>query len=147
MVEIKENIEKEEAPEELDERRVIFWSEHYRQLEGVDQGDAIRTKAQKWLQANCIEYDSEEKCFLCHPIEGYNKTIHEIKAIGNGEFSCSCQFYNRVCVKNPGLICSHILAVYLWLKIYHWNKGHAGFDLTNEKIDEIIKNFAEQGYL
>ena len=54
----------------------------------------------------------------------YHKTTYRIKSIGKGKFGCSCQFYNKVSQYWHTPMCSHILAVLLWLKIYHWNVGH-----------------------
>ena len=119
-----------EPPQVLTKQNVIYWSEHYKRLEGCKEGKAIKTKARKFLELNCIAYDPEgEKYgyekgdyenhkFICLPIKGYNKTTYRMwwsKEIQ--DFVCSCQFNQKV--KMP---CSHITALWLWIKILTWNK-------------------------
>ena len=134
MVEIekKEKITQTESePDILTPKNVIYWSEHYMKLKGTKHGKAIMTKARIFLKRNCIKYDPEETKyhrsgeydghrFICLPIKGYNKTTYRIWNIkGTKNFECSCQFY----VKTK-LQCSHITALWLWLKILNWNKYH-----------------------
>lgn len=113
---------KEEKPKEINSKSVIYWSEHYKMLNG--EGNAIQTKARKFVELGLIDYDKEKKCYICKPI-GYNKTTyHQIwdknrlkyKGDGYGEFECSCQ-YNQT-----NRMCSHILALYMQLKIWNWKK-------------------------
>jgi len=112
-----------QPPKELNTQNVIYWSEHYKSLQGVKNGTAIQTKALKFLQEKCIEYqkdeyDSSKSCYICKPIEGYNKTTYHIKWDKEiKDFKCSCQFN-----VTTGKMCSHILALYLQLKIWNWNK-------------------------
>jgi len=124
-IKIKE-IQKLERPEKLDRESVIYWSEHYKKLEGCEDGKAIQTKARKFLKLKLVDYDIETKEYLVKPIKGYNKTTYHLKHIsslpkyngkGLGEFECSCQFNQTV-----HKMCSHILALYLQLKIWNWNK-------------------------
>ncbi len=117
----------EEIPREINSKSVIYWSEHYKMLKGVEDGGAIRTKARKFVELGLIDYDREKKCYLCKPIKGYNKTTYHIfwdktklkyKESGeHGEFVCSCQ-YNQKTFK----MCSHILSLYMQLKIWNWQK-------------------------
>lgn len=129
-VSIKEKSEEDlityEKPEKLTVETVAHWSRHFHDLKDKNGSATIMSKAKKWLKNNCIRYDHELKCFFCDPINGYNKSIYTIKNSKNG-FTCSCQFFQRVCVDekniNEGVyLCSHILALYLWLKLKHWNK-------------------------
>jgi len=124
---VEANIERE-SPDKLTPKTVIRWSNTYKKLEmleknGVFKTFSIRAKARKFIKNNCIEYNREEKAYLCKPIEGYNKTTYKIKWI-NGRFECDCQFFQRVIKKQniPDLICSHILALKLMLKIWNYNK-------------------------
>jgi len=116
----------EEIPREINPKTVIYWSEHYKMLKGVKEGGAIQTKARKFVELGLIDYDKEKKCYLCKSIPNYNSTTYHIfwdktkpkyNGLGNGEFSCSCQ-YNQRSLK----MCSHILALYLQLKIWNWQK-------------------------
>jgi len=124
-----------EEPTELTPNNVVYYSNTYKQLKALDaEGKwktyAIRLKAQRFLRENCIEYvkKSESKDgvghYICKPIKGYNSTTYYIKSLPNREFECSCQFHQRVVKKQeiPGLICSHVLALKLMLKIWNWNK-------------------------
>jgi len=110
---------KEIPPKELNNKNVIYWSTHYKKLMNVPEGKSIQTNARIFLKNNCIKYDKETKSWKCYPRPG-NKQIHTITQ--NGKFECTCQFFNRVCKRNPGLICSHILALYMYLKIRNWKK-------------------------
>ena len=107
-------------PIRLTEDNVIYWSEHYKQLEGIKEGTAIRTKARAFLHNNSIQWDKDQKCFICLPIKGYNHTTYRMFKKGEN-FDCSCQFYNKVSKDWEKPICSHILALYLYLKLKKWN--------------------------
>lgn len=125
-----------EAPIELTPKNVIFWSEHYKRLAGIGgikekTVHAIQTKAKLFLKKGCIQYDPEETKydwkedkfydghrFICKPLPGYNKTTYRLwwnKV--RDDFECSCQFNQTT--KIP---CSHITALWLFLKILNWNK-------------------------
>jgi hypothetical protein len=114
----KTPIEKYELPEKLSPKNVCFYSHHAKEVEGN-----IRSKAKKFLELGCIQYDYDMKCFYCNPIKNYNKSRYKIESKGD-RFVCDCQYNVRV-----GENCSHILAVYLWLKIHNWNKK----EVENEK--------------
>jgi hypothetical protein len=115
------NNEIKTPPIRLTVDNVIYWSEHYKQLEGVKEGNAIRTKARSFLDHNCIQWDKDNKVFVCLPIKGYNKTTYRMEKLKDGTFNCSCQFYNKVSKDWDQPICSHILALWLYLKLKRWN--------------------------
>lgn len=128
-----------EPPEFLTPQTVIHWSNTYKTLEMLEKDGkfhtySIRAKAQRFLENGSITYDKEKKCYLCGPIPHYNKTIYEMRSLPNQQFSCSCQFYTNVVVKQKiqGLICSHICALKLMLKIYNWKPERER--LKNSKI-------------
>lgn len=125
MDEVKERkTEKIEDPDELTFKTVIKWSGTYKKLELLEEKgiitSAIRSEALKFLENDCIEYNKEKKCYLCNPIAGYNFTIYELKPKG-GDFECSCDFTKRV-EQIPGLVCPHILALKLMLKMWNYNR-------------------------
>ena len=99
-----------EPPKQYTKKNIIFWSEHYKSL-NVPEGKARQIKARKFIEKDCIEWDADMGEFRCKPILGYNKTTYRLKKIGSS-FNCSCQFYCKT-----GNICSHILALFMWLKI------------------------------
>lgn len=134
---ITEQKEVASPPEELTAENIIYYSEHYKKLEGVEHGSAIRTKAKKFIQLKCIEYDPEgkkydpndlfiphEHKFICKPIKGYNKTVYRLAWNEKlQEFECSCQFFQQMKAQNSGfLTCSHQTALYMWLKMLNWKK-------------------------
>ncbi len=124
-----------EPPRELTPKTVCFWSEHYKRLEGMPglkekTVHAIQTKAKLFLKKGCIQYDPNETKydsfgeydghrFVCLPLKGYNKTTYRMwwNKVRN-DFECSCQFNQTT--KIP---CSHITALWLWIKIHNWNRG------------------------
>jgi len=119
----KENIPYSvDEPKEINSKNVIYYSEHYKMLKGAE-GEAIRTKAKKFVELGLIEYSKEHKCYLCkgnlrtyHII--WDKTKQRYKEDGRrGEFECSCQ-YNQKTFK----MCSHILALYMQFRIWDWQK-------------------------
>jgi len=123
--------EKEKPPEKLDAKSVIYWSSHYKKLV-FEEGDiAIGFKARKFIENNCIEYlkdefNSSKSCYICKPLKNYNKTTYKI--FWNKEkkdFECNCQ-YNQTTKR----ICSHILALYLQLKIWNYNKKNLNIGIT-----------------
>jgi len=107
---------------EINSKSVIYWSAHYK-MKGT--GEAIKTKARKIVELGLIDYDKENKCYLCKPIPGYNKTYSQVwdktkpkyKGEGFGEFECSCK-YNQTTFK----MCEHILALYMQFRIWNWQK-------------------------
>ena len=78
-----------------------------------------KAKALKFNRDGLYEWDKEHQVWLCKPIKGYNSTTYKIAKI-NGEFQCNCQWNVK-----EGLICSHIIGLYLWLKNRRWEDGHA----------------------
>lgn len=134
---------KYEMPERLNENTVCKWSEHYKQLKTTDGKNARLSKANQFLKHHCIKWSKEHKNWICYPIKDYNKSFYHIKwnkelpnfKTGDpGEFECSCQFNQRV-----GKMCSHILALYLFLKIYNYNKKHPENNLFPKEITENDK--------
>jgi len=125
-----------EPPEEINEYNVVYWSRTYKRLESMGhKTEAIRHKAKIFLREGCIDYDKEKKCYICKPLKGYNKSTYEMRPVNN-TFDCTCQFHNKVVKKNPELMCSHVLALHLQLKIWNWNK----FKKIKEKYSiETIK--------
>jgi hypothetical protein len=124
--------ETEEPPKELTPQNVIFWSTHYKKLV-VEGGDtAIGFKARRFIENNCIEYlkdeyDSSKSCYICKPIKDYNKTTYHLKWNKElNDFECDCQFNQRV-----HRMCSHILALYLQLKIWNYNKKNLNIGITS----------------
>ena len=105
-----------ENPEKLTKENVIYWSTHYKEVKGAPKGQARAFKAHKFIKLGLIKWDTETKAFYCSPIKGYNKTTYTINSVGK-EFKCNCQFNCQT-----GKICSHILAVYLWLKIHNYSQ-------------------------
>ena len=110
-----------EGPNELNSHNVMYYSHHAREVKGT-----LRTKAQKFLDLGLIEWNTEEKCFYVNPIEGYNTRTYEIRKRDKG-FECNCQACQTKMKKedydpnvDSSAPCSHILAVYLWLKIKNY---------------------------
>lgn len=121
-----------ELPKELTPKNVIHYSEHYKRLEGTEGENAIKSKAKKFLKEGCIQYDPqgnkydefeqkgeyEGHKFICKPIKGYNSTTYRMwQNKETKEFECSCQFHQTT--KRQ---CSHITALWLWIKIKNWNR-------------------------
>ena len=120
-----------EKPKTLTVKNVIYWSEHYKKLKGVNKGGAIQTKARIFLRKGLIEYDPkgekyaerihgdyEGHKFICRPIEGYNKTTYRMKWDKvYGGFNCTCQFFTTT-----GFQCSHMTALWMKIKIWNWNR-------------------------
>jgi len=108
--------------------QLVFYSEHARELVG-----STENKIKAILAQGCIEWDSEKKCFICKPImqkngKPYNKTTHIIKNHKAFGFSCSCQWWQMKLKKhesdpinNPAPGCSHICALYEFLKRRNMN--------------------------
>lgn len=114
-----------EDPEELNAKTVIYYSHHAKEVKGT-----VKNKARKFVELDLIEYLECDKVFLVHPIKGYNTRTYTIQKQKVG-FECNCQAcQTRIKMGSylPALeeqaACSHILAVYFWLKIKHWRKKH-----------------------
>jgi len=123
-----------EPPKELNPTNVVYWSEHYKRLQGFKgikekTAKAIQTKSKIFLKHGLIQYDPEETKynygeydghrFVCLPLKGYNKTTYRMWwNKDRDDFECSCQFNQTT--KFP---CSHITALWLWIKIKNWNKN------------------------
>jgi len=122
VIEYKKEEITTEPPSELTYKNVIYWSASSRQLEGVKQGNAIVTKARRFIKDNLVGYNTETKTFYVLPIKNYNHTTYTINNRGDGHFECNCQFYNNISSKWEHPTCSHIQAVKFWLEIRRWNK-------------------------
>ncbi len=79
----------------------------------------IQLRALNFLNNDCLGpdcYDKEKKAYICKPftIKGKEATIKYHK----GGFKCNCKTYKEL-PEIKGLVCEHILALKLQLKI--WN--------------------------
>jgi len=83
---------------------IAYYDHHTQILKG-----SIISKAKKFNKFKCVEEISINQ-WIVKPIEGYNKTAYTIRYI-NGVWSCDCQR------GSTGLVCSHILAVMLFVKL------------------------------
>ena len=111
-------------PEVLTPDNVMYYSHHAKEVKGT-----LRSKAQKFLDLGLVEWDRAAKNFYVHFIPGYNTRTYEIVRRAAG-FECNCQGCQTKIKKglyDPDVdsfaACSHILAVYLWLKMVNWNKN------------------------
>lgn len=111
-----------------DPKDVQFYSAHARELKRTQQ-----EKILKFIEHRCIEYSPEMKCFLCHPIPGYNVTTYTVKREGKG-FSCNCQGYQTKLKRGEEASCSHIGATFEFLKRAH-------LSLVQEKIQSALTMF------
>ncbi len=100
-------------PNELTPKNVMYVSEHWKKIV-IEKRDIEKgMKALNFLENNLVEYvkkeDSEIKkgYYTC----GTNKII---------DFKCSCGKEE----------CEHILALYLQLKIWNWNKKNLKTSIT-----------------
>ncbi len=110
-------------PAKLTPNNVIYYSEHYKKLEGCEDGKAIQTKARKFVELNLVKYDLEKKIYYVLPIQGYNSTTYHLKWNKQlKDFECSCQYYQTKMKKGEKPRCSHNLALWLAIKINNWNK-------------------------
>lgn len=85
---------------------ICYYDEHLKMLRG-----SRISKARKFVKEKCVVRDDHG--FLVKPIKGYNKRTYEVMTIEgqNGLLYCNCQ---QNTLKKE--ICSHILAVELFLK-------------------------------
>lgn len=101
----------------------IFYSHHAQELEG-SVGDKIR----KLVDGDLIEYKKEEKCFLIHPIKGYNTRTYTIAADKEFGHRCNCQAFvsrekkfreegGQTSANPPG--CAHVAALYEYFSRMH----------------------------
>jgi len=125
MIETKQpEVIKEEPPKELNHKNIVYWSSHYKKLVVEGGESAIGAKALKFIENNCIDYVKDWKgvfgdnLYICKPIPNYNKTTYEIRWDKDlKEFSCNCQYH-----QTTKRMCSHILALYMQLRIWNYNK-------------------------
>lgn len=138
-----------EKPTFLNDVTVLKWSEHYKLLEGIDNGSARRMKAKKFLMEKCFKWSKKHKNWVCKPLKNYNKTYYHIRWDSHkenyktgepGDFICSCQFNVKT-----GMICSHILGLYLYLKKRNWNRRfERGQEILPISEEEKIEDTEEE---
>ncbi len=78
-------------------------------------------KIKKLLEHNCIQYNKTLGHFVCKPIPKYNITTYNLKKEGD-KFTCNCQGYNKKVKLYGEGYCSHIAALYEYLKIKEESK-------------------------
>ena len=83
----------------------LIWYDKYKGLQGN-----VLSKARKFNKLKLIE-EIKPDVFKVYPIPGYNKTTYDVIKFVN-YWVCNCQYFR----KNEK-ICSHILAVKLFLEI------------------------------
>jgi hypothetical protein len=102
---------------------LIFYSAHTRELQGTTRNKIVAIIAQ-----DAIEYDKENKCYICKPIKQrdgkpYNSTTYRMPSHKAFGFQCDCQGWQSKFKKHmadpinngaPG--CSHVAALYEFLK-------------------------------
>jgi hypothetical protein len=108
------------TPFEVNPRDVQFY-------DAVDKHlvNSQRHKARKLFELDCVEYNSLTKSFICKPIAGYNHTTYTIlRSKFSDRFECDCQGFQTK-LKRDGweeAICSHVAAVFLYLRAMHDRK-------------------------
>ena len=131
-----QKMERYEAPKELNPKTVVYWSEHYKRLEGFQGCNAIRSKAVKFVELGLIQYDPEGSKYdpfnyweepekhdwICKPLPGNHLTYRLTWNNLIKEFECSCQFFQTKLLKKEEPYCSHNLALWLYIKILNWNR-------------------------
>lgn len=88
-------------------------------------------KAQKFVKLGLIKYNKDGQCFVCEPIQGYNKRTYQLKKRIDGTFSCNCQHMfsqekkalNGVISPEEIGICSHIAALVMCFKDKVFSNG------------------------
>jgi len=111
-------ITKREPPKELTPQNIMYWCPESQELlkkkkDGDKQSATLLTKAQDFLDYECIEKTGEDE-YICKPIEGYNKHTYKLKLTPSGDFFCTCQGFTHK-LKNDGKgYCSHCLAVQMY---------------------------------
>ncbi|MBE3092769.1 MAG: SWIM zinc finger family protein [Chloroflexi bacterium] len=122
-----------EEPDELTPQNIVYWSSHYKKLV-VEGGETAKgAKARKIIELKLIDYvkknqeTGEKGYYICKPLPG-NKTTHKMNSFLLHEFDCDCQEY-----QTTHRTCSHILALFMQLKIWNYNR---------KKDKEKFKEFA-----
>lgn len=102
----------------MGKERIIFYSEHAKELQG-----SVGDKIEAIIAQGALAYDQQEKCFYCRPIrqlngKPYNSTTYEIHRHPAYAWSCNCQGWRTKLRKHlqdpnaPAPGCSHIAALY-----------------------------------
>jgi len=127
---------------------IIFYSAHTRQLCGSTEG-----KIKAILEQGCIEYNKEQKVFLCKPImqrngKPYNFTTYTMQSNKAFGFSCDCQAWTmryRKHMEDPVKIplphCSHVAALWEYIK-----RGHI-IKREKTKIKNIEDFLKQDGFM
>lgn len=125
-----------EPPRALTPKNVVYWSEHYKRLEGFQGANTIRSKAVKFVELGLISYDPESKLYdnfnyweesekhdwICKPLPNNHLTYRLTWNNLIKDFECTCQYYQTKLQKKEESYCSHNLALWLYIKINNWNK-------------------------
>ena len=110
--------------DELTYDNVIEVSRSYKKMEEIGLHKKYDTKeilitARNFLINNCLDYDKDNKCYTCKPYHIRGRKIYKIRFVKGG-FSCDCDRSAQL-PQIDGLICEHVLALKLMLKI--WNNA------------------------
>lgn len=120
---------------------VQFYSHHAKELKYSQQ-----QKIKKFLEYDCIKYDSIKKEYLCLPIPGYNTRTYTLKWNKElKEFECNCQGFQTKMKKYlldpitaPKPSCSHIGALYEHFAVLHKQRretnAYLGLQLTLAEV-------------
>ena len=115
-------IERLELPDKLTPKTVQFYSSHTHEL-----AHSQVHKASLFIEKDCIKYSPDEKCYYCLPINGYNTSTYKLIKMKYG-WVCDCQACQKKIKEDlyspnieEKIPCSHILALYYYFKLTHWN--------------------------
>ena len=108
----------------ITKENVINYSNSWKRIAEIDNQTkfdvlTIQLRALNFLKFDCLGpdcYDKERKAYICKPftIKGKEAIIKNKK----GAFNCNCKTFKNL-PEIDGLVCQHILALKLQLKI--WN--------------------------
>lgn len=115
----RREIIKIEKPDVFTYKNVIYWEPESQQLlrlkrDGSKEAGTLLKKAQDFLVFECIE--EKDDGFICKPIKGYNTKTYNI--INN---QCNCQGFSTKLKNGEKPMCSHTLAVKLYLYVRRKN--------------------------
>jgi len=101
----------------MDASNVQYYCHHIKELKYSQQH-----KVKKFLENDCIKYS--DGVFFCEPLEGYNTRTYTI--VKNDSFpcgfECNCQGFQQKVRRGEYATCSHVGAVYGFLKILNFKK-------------------------
>jgi len=109
---------------EINKQNVIEYSNTWKRLVEINEQRLYDTReilayGRSHLNNECLDYDKETKCYTCKPFIRRGR-IHKIKFVKGG-FVCNCKRFKKL-PKIKGLVCEHILALKLMLKIWNYEK-------------------------